>query len=285
MGRTAGDWRRRRNIPLGDNAFAAEQGVDCAGRRTSHTNRAKMVVVAPPVRGTVRVHRNPPHRVQSRTRRVPPIPFVRSMRLLAAFTLTMLAVSGMLLVHLRRDPLAWPRLREHWQVRRAGATLLADGVSLVRQREPSACGPAALAMLLQLRGYRVPPPEVLMALSGATPRGTSLRRLAAAATALGAPATVTRFPSNGQRGPLPLLALMSSKHFVVLEARRPYDVIVVLDPQVGRYAIAESALRRRWDGLALLVPPRAPPVARRLAPAGAHPGLIGVADGFDGRIG
>lgn len=192
------------------------------------------------------------------------------MRLLAAVTLTMLAVSGVLLLLVLRDPLALARMREQWELTRAGATLLADTVGLVRQRELFDCGPAALAMLLQLRGYRVPPSDVLMALSGTTRRGTSLRRLAAASTALGAPATITRFPSFATRSPVPLLALMTSKHFVVLEERRPHGVVVVLDPQLGRYAIPEVALRRRWDGLALLVPPRAPSVVQRQEPAAAR---------------
>lgn len=116
------------------------------------------------------------------------------------------------------------------------------------------CGPAALATLLRLLGYAPPGVDSVAKLAGTVPRGTSLGDLARAAGALGLHLEARRFARPVARdADLPLIAWTGRKHFVVVAARSPLGVLTILDPQLGRYRLAEGAFARHWSGEALVV--------------------------------
>lgn len=162
-----------------------------------------------------------------------------------------------------RDPVSVSRWAYRAIIRARGGTFVSfPGVVL--QSGFSDCGPAALATLLRTLGGTPPTSDSIAVLAGTGARGTTFGGLLSAARALGLRAELERLdPAALAVLDTPVLAWVDEGHFVTV-VPGPQGSVFVLDPQAGPYRIRTSALRRYWNGEALL--PR--PGRASAAPAG-----------------
>jgi len=125
-----------------------------------------------------------------------------------------------------------------------------------RERERSLCGPECLAELLRRRGEGADV-HALAREMGTDERGTSLLALWEAAKRRGLAAQGLALTQRGlQQQKLPLVALLSPAHFVLVEQVGPGGVRV-WDPdaggagRAGRRQYAPAEWSRAWGGIAL----------------------------------
>lgn len=183
--------------------------------------------------------RSPPSR--GRTRRA------AALSILLATPLTAAAAG-----FLAADPMRLSRAAARAQVMVLGGSYEGrEGVIL--QSGVNDCGPAALANVLKTLGMGAPSPDSLEALAGTGPEGTRASGLVRAAATLGLDLALTRvdWERRGQV-PTPFIAWVHESHFVAV-TERTQGRFTVLDPQVGRYSIGESAFRSIWTGEALVL--------------------------------
>lgn len=134
-----------------------------------------------------------------------------------------------------------------------------------KAREASLCGPACLAELLRRAG-KAADVHSLAAQMGTSDRGTTLAALAQAAERRGWQAQgVALTPKGLAEQPLPLIALITPGHYVLVEAVTP-QAVTVWDPdarglnQPGRRSVSAAEWGRVWRGLALALRAASTPV-------------------------
>ena len=158
---------------------------------------------------------------------------------------------------LAADPMRLSRAAARAQVMVLGGTYEGrEGVIL--QSGMNDCGPAALANVLKVLDIDATSLDSLEALAGTGPEGTLASGLVRAAAAFGLQLALTRveWERRGQV-PTPFIAWVHESHFVAV-TERTQGRFTVLDPQMGRYSIDESAFRSIWTGQAIVLahPPR-----------------------------
>jgi ABC-type bacteriocin/lantibiotic exporter with double-glycine peptidase domain len=139
-----------------------------------------------------------------------------------------------------------------WSLERRGARFLHSGFERF-QPSLDACGPTALADLLELTGRRVPSADSLRALTATTSEGTRIDALAAGAASAGLRLFEVRWdPEDFAKLPLPSLVWVERSHFVVVARRDRADSVDVFDPAAGHYRMAGNRFARIWSGAALI---------------------------------
>ncbi len=127
-------------------------------------------------------------------------------------------------------------------------------VPFIPQTTAADCGAACLAMVLAAHGRRVPRDRVHMSL-GTGRDGASALALLRAAESYGLVGRGVRVAPAGAARLAPASVLhWEGRHFVVLE-RCAAGEVVVLDPALGRRALAPEAFARGFSGLALELSP------------------------------
>jgi predicted double-glycine peptidase len=128
-----------------------------------------------------------------------------------------------------------------------------DGV--VRQLHDNDCGPAALQMILAGRGIQCRLSDLTSSLH-LTSRGTSMRNLRLASAQMGVPAKSWMVqPSDLPRVPLPAIAWIKKRHFVVIRKYVASEVLEVDDPALGRLHWPLRAFQQVWSGETLVFDP------------------------------
>jgi hypothetical protein len=151
-----------------------------------------------------------------------------------------------------RNPLGALRHISRWSLERRGARFLHSGFERF-QPSLDACGPTALADLLELTGHRVPPTDSLRMLTSTTGDGTTIEALASAAARAGLQLFEVRWdPEELAQLPLPSLVWVERNHFVVVARRDRTDSVDVFDPAAGHYRMAGARFVRLWSGAALI---------------------------------
>jgi hypothetical protein len=198
-------------------------------------------------------HRESVTSEQSRAQRA------RRYRVTAA-VLVLLVFSGLALAATAwaRNPLAPAQRWGEWRVRAAGGRLLGRD-QVVLQTRLFDCGPAALVNLFVVLHRKAPSVHLIARLAETTPAGTSLIALADASAHLALPLALRWQKADEPLPPPPFIAWVDRGHFVTVVARDDHDVLLVLDPTLGRYLLPESAFRARWSGAAALPERISPP--------------------------
>jgi len=183
----------------------------------------------------------------------PPAATARGRRRIALGTLFALTTALLLGRAFAKDPTVLVRASARLSVWRAGGDMQGtDGVVL--QSGFHDCGPAALANLALALGVASLPLDSLAMMAGTTPTGTRATGLVRAAAALGIRLRASRVdPATLRAIRTPFIAWVRRSHFVTVARRTAADRLVVLDPQVGRYLLAESDFIRIWSGETLLL--------------------------------
>jgi len=190
-------------------------------------------------------------------------PRVRSKKFGALVTLSGVVLALFLGVLWATDPMVLTRAAARYSSTKSGAEFMGrDGV--VIQKGLHDCGPAALANLAMLLGLQVPSLDSLGSLSGTQASGTRASGLVRAAGTLGITLKADRVGSDQLRAlRTPFIAWLHQSHFVTVEKWTSQGQLVVLDSQVGRYALDERAFVPIWSGEVLRLqgatsPPSAP---------------------------
>lgn len=171
----------------------------------------------------------------------------------ALLTLLGLVATSGLATYLAKEP---TRLTRWWgRVQLATEGGIYHGTEgMVLQTTLSDCGPAALANLLTQLEVPVPSTNLLKALAGTGPSGTRASGLIRAASAFGVSLSLVRVDSRTlSEVSLPLIAWVRRSHFVTVIERTRTGRVLVLDPQVGRYSISETAFQTIWSGEAIIL--------------------------------
>lgn len=190
-------------------------------------------------------------------------PRARSRKFGALVTLSGVVLALTFGVVSAKDPMALTRVAARHSATRAGAEYLGKR-GVVLQKGLHDCGPAALANLALLLGLPAPSLDSLAVLSGTQASGTRASGLVRAATALGITLEADRVGSDQLRAlRTPFIAWLHQSHFVTVEKWTSQGQLVVLDSQVGRYALHERAFLPIWSGEVLRLhgatsPPSAP---------------------------
>jgi ATP-binding cassette, subfamily B, bacterial len=157
-------------------------------------------------------------------------------------------------------PMSLPCLESHRETLKKvhvwmmGARLIAgDGVVL--QQQDNDCGPAALKMILADRGIERRLPDLTSDLQ-LTSLGTSMLNLRLESTRMGVPAkSWTVQPKDLPRVPLPAIAFINKRHFVVIRKFIAPKVLEVDDPALGRLHWPLGAFQKVWSGETLVFDP------------------------------
>ena len=178
-------------------------------------------------------------------------------RALAASTLLGLVLTVAATALLAVDPARLGRWAARIQVAADGGSYQGrEGVVL--QSTLSDCGPAALANMIRVLGLGTPATDSLGVLAGTGPAGTRASGLVRAAEVFGLSLTLNRLPHGGiAEIPKPFIAWVRKSHFVTVTEWAPDGRVTVLDPQVGRYTIGDTAFNKIWSGEAVVL--RKPP--------------------------
>jgi predicted double-glycine peptidase len=180
-------------------------------------------------------------------------------RVLAASALVAASALALCLAVASRNPLRPLRAFTRWTLERNGARFLTRDVARL-QSSLDDCGPTALADLIEMSGLPVPSAETLRKLAVATPSGTTLGNLASAASSAGLRVFTVRWdPVDIDQLPLPSLAWVERRHFVVVARRSDGDSLEVHDPAVGHYRMSIERFATIWSGAALVTLDRISP--------------------------
>ena len=174
-------------------------------------------------------------------------------RTLAASTLLGLVLTVAATALLAVDPARLGRWAARIQVAADGGSYQGrEGVVL--QSTLSDCGPAALANMIRVLGLGTPATDSLGALAGTGPTGTRASGLIRAAEVFGLSLTLNRLRRGGiAETPKPFIAWVRKSHFVTVTEWTPDGRVTVLDPQVGRYTIGDTAFSKIWSGEAVVL--------------------------------
>lgn len=195
-------------------------------------------------------------------------------RALAAAVLALSGASAGCLALASRNPLEPLRAITRWSLERRGARFISQHAARL-QSSLNDCGPTALADFLELTGRAVPSADSLRRLTATDQNGTTLEHLETAAFASGLRVFAVRWdPVDLPRLPLPSLAWVDHRHFVVIARRVGGDSVDVDDPAAGRYRMASDRFSGAWSGAALvpldsISPPPAGRPVRDAAPSPA----------------
>jgi ABC-type bacteriocin/lantibiotic exporter with double-glycine peptidase domain len=133
---------------------------------------------------------------------------------------------------------------------RGGVYLGIEGV--VMQDKGNTCGPAALKMILDIYGKRVPLQE-LEKISKVSDGGWSMQSLKVLAEQHGLRAKGWRLDLEALcRRRFPVILFVENSHFVVADAVDTAGFVFVRDPAIGRMKIHRHALNRIWKGETLV---------------------------------
>lgn len=126
---------------------------------------------------------------------------------------------------------------------------------VVLQSHNNDCGPASLKMILADHGI-----EHSLATLAAdlklNPRGTSMRQLRLVSTKLGVPAKSWHVRLQDlPHVPLPAIAFVNKKHFVVIRRFITPEVLEVDDPALGKLRWPARSFQRIWSGETLVFDP------------------------------
>jgi ABC-type bacteriocin/lantibiotic exporter with double-glycine peptidase domain len=133
---------------------------------------------------------------------------------------------------------------------RGGAYLGIAGV--IMQDKSNTCGPAALKMILDVRGKRVPLSELEKG-SKASDGGWSMQSLKELAEQYGLRAEGWRLDMEALcRSQFPVILFVENRHFVVADRVDTGGFFFVRDPAIGRMKIHSRALSRIWTGETLV---------------------------------
>ncbi len=144
-------------------------------------------------------------------------------------------------------PDSWNRLLARWN----GARYLGR-IEIHIPRAGNTCGPMAMRILLQLNGIIVPFESLCRELLD-RPQGTSVRRMKEVAQKYGFRALAKRVSlGDVSRLPLPSIALIKRRHFVVVEALASHSSMIILDPSIGRCKVGASRFLKDCNGEMLL---------------------------------
>jgi hypothetical protein len=150
------------------------------------------------------------------------------------------------------NPLGALRRFTRFSLERRGARFF-DSEHVRLQSSLDACGPTALADLLELTGHPVPSADSLRKLSSTSAVGTTIEALARAAAQAGLQLFEVKWdPEEFARLPLPSLVWVERNHFVVVARRDRTDSVDVFDPAAGHYRMAGARFARLWSGAALI---------------------------------
>jgi len=157
-------------------------------------------------------------------------------------------------------PLSLPYLEGHREtVKRArawmmGARFIADN-EVALQKHANDCGPAALQMILAGHGIECGLADLTSTLH-LTSRGTSMQNLRLASAGLGVPAKSWSVrPKDLPHVPLPAIAFIRQRHFIVIRKFIAPGVLEVDDPALGRLHWPLGAFQRVWSGETLVFDP------------------------------
>lgn len=170
----------------------------------------------------------------------------------AAAVLALIGAAATCLALACRNPMRPLRLAAKWSLEWRGARFIElDGARL--QASLNDCGPTALADFLELEGRPVPSRDSLFRLTRTGGYGTTLAQLETAATLSGLRVfAVAWSPTELRDLPVPSLAWVDHRHFVVVARRDATDSVEVHDPAAGRYRMASEQFARVWSGAALV---------------------------------
>lgn len=147
-----------------------------------------------------------------------------------------------------------PELLRRLQAWKMGARFVSTH-GVVRQQRANDCGPAALKMILAHHGIERSLSELTTSLAP-HPGGTSLRQLRLAATRLGLPAKSWHIrPQDLPHVPLPVIAFVHKRHFVVLRRFVTPEVLEVDDPAIGKLQWPARSFQKAWSGETLVFDP------------------------------
>jgi ABC-type bacteriocin/lantibiotic exporter with double-glycine peptidase domain len=133
---------------------------------------------------------------------------------------------------------------------RGGTHLGIDGV--VMQDKSNTCGPAALKMILDVYGKRVPLRELEEG-GKASDGGWSMHSLKELAEQRGLQAEGWRLNLELLcRSRFPVILFVENRHFVVVDSMDIAGFVFVRDPAIGRMKIQRRALGRIWTGETLV---------------------------------
>jgi len=157
-------------------------------------------------------------------------------------------------------PLSTPYLREcrPWvqalRARMRGASFLGESETIL-QAGGNDCGAACLAMILEAHGLAYNLQDLTRRL-GTSPKGTSMLNLRLLSARLGIPAR-SWFLGDADLStvPLPAIAFLRGRHFVVMRRLVAPGVLEVDDPALGRLRWPVRSFRGAWPGQALVFDP------------------------------
>jgi len=133
---------------------------------------------------------------------------------------------------------------------RGGAYLGIDGV--VMQDKSNTCGPAALKMILDVHGKRVPLRELEKGCE-TSDGGWSMQSLKELAEQHGLRAEGWRLDAEALcRSRFPMILFVENQHFVVADGVDTAGFFFLRDPAIGRMKIHRHALNRIWKGETLV---------------------------------
>ncbi len=136
----------------------------------------------------------------------------------------------------------------------AGASFITDEGVLLQSRAND-CGPASLNMILSAHGIDCSLSDIESGLR-LGPEGTSMLDLRLASAKLGVPARswVIR-PDDLARVPLPAIAFVNKRHFVVIRRFASPETLEVDDPALGKVLWPSRKFMRAWSGEILIFDP------------------------------
>jgi len=133
---------------------------------------------------------------------------------------------------------------------RGGAYLGIEGV--IMQDRGNTCGPAALKMILDAHGEKVPLAELEKG-GKASDRGWSMQSLKDLAVRHGLQAEGWRLDLAALcRSPFPVILFVENQHFVVVDGVDTAGFFYVRDPAIGRMKLYRRALAKIWKGETLV---------------------------------
>jgi len=172
-------------------------------------------------------------------------------RILAGAALAGILATGILSFLWLCSELRNPQSARHFFASLLGVEYLGKS-GVVLQRGELDCGPAAMEMVFQHHGLRVPLEELEKQMLD-KPTGTSMLCMKRVAERYGFRAEGWHLTAaDFERIPLPAIALWDRKHYVVVESRAGRH-LTILDPATGRWTIRTGRFVDDCNGEALLL--------------------------------
>jgi hypothetical protein len=158
------------------------------------------------------------------------------------------------------SPLAVPFIKRHQDAFKplkawmAGARFVTDK-GLPLQSHTNDCGPVSLKMILSAHGVERSLSDIASGLR-LTPKGTSMLDLRLTSAKLGVPAKSWAVrPEDLFQVPLPAIAFINKRHFVVIRKFVTPEILEVDDPALGKVQWPSRKFRQVWSGEILVFDP------------------------------